>query len=504
MVKSTIITKVNANNLPQSQNSKNTNNLPQNVNTLTQNVKNTNNLPQNSKNTNNLPQNSKNVKTTNRDYLLNTVLNDDDDDDDDENNSDCEDSDDSNDDSTNDENSMGMEDNSSDNTTNKVLNANVKNANSNVKNTNVKNINVKNTKIEQIKPINNTKVDTIKLTSTNIAKSTTVSNKNATSKNIAIKSDTSINTTNTDVAATKRRVGRPCKTKINKLVALDGIVEFPKDSNNAMELMCHDPGIFKKIIGLLKSYQVDDVEFVFNKDSITLATEDHNKHTKIFKKINGNKLTWYYLDKNRKNNKGDQEVRICIARTEIEEIFNSIDKTYDLIKIWISSNDINSEININLHHIPYDADQHFIVPVKQFTSVIEKPIINDKFDYPIRFTLSTKAFKHYIERMDKLFSKITIKKESKQDPLILEASINQGKKMSTIFNNNEKIFLKDFTNDGDIVSIEMMSEHIVLLSKTTMGDSINIWIDNHKAILFQMSLSDICDIEVYTNTNDSI
>jgi hypothetical protein len=299
---------------------------------------------------------------------------------------------------------------------------------------------------------------------------------------------------------TKRRVGRPCKTKINQLLVLNGIVDKPKDEQDVMELICHDPSVFKKIIGLLKNYHVSDVEFVFNNDSITIATEDQSKHTKIFKKIYGNKLYLYYLDKKKMNSRGINEIRICVSRDDLDEIFNSIDKTYNIVKMWITEADIKCKLHINLHHTPYDDDQNFVVPIKDCITDLHKPVFDVKTKYPIKFTLTTKGFKQIIEKMSAMYSRFTIKKESHNSYLTFEAQIECGKKMEVVFNNNDKIMLSDNTKPDDITSIDIMMEHILPLSKTVMGEFITIWIDNNEDILFQTSLSEICSIEVFTKT----
>jgi hypothetical protein len=241
---------------------------------------------------------------------------------------------------------------------------------------------------------------------------------------------------------------------------------------------------------------------VVNKDSVTISTEDHHKHSKIFTRIDCNKLYWYYISDTVMNNRDEIEICISISRNDIDDIFNSIDKTYDRVSLWINKDDVDSSINISLHHTTYDDDENVSITTKRYHNNIERPIV-DINSYPIRFTLSTKVFKQRIEKMSKLFPKISIKKESKDTPLTFSASVQQGKNMEIIFNNNTKIGLIDNTNDDDIISIDVMSEYIVLLAKTTMGDFINIWIDNDKDIRFQMVLSDICFIEVFTETKDA-
>jgi hypothetical protein len=293
----------------------------------------------------------------------------------------------------------------------------------------------------------------------------------------------------------KRKVGRPRKNKINLLVTLKGIVNVPRDKDNVMELKCHDPSIFKKIICLLKSYQVGEVEFVFTKNNISISTEDHSKYTKMSLVIDCNKLFLYYL------NDEYTEIRMCIQRNELDDIFNSIDKTYDQLSMWIKKEDIESSMNISLHHIPYNDDQTATIPVKQYVNNIQLPVYTNK-DYPIQFTFSTKSFKQFIEKMSKTFPKICFSKESKEDSLIIYGDIEQGKRFVISFNENDKIQLIDRTNPDDITKIEVMSEHIILLAKTTMGDNITICIDNNKDILFQMELSDICMINVFTKIND--
>lgn len=312
---------------------------------------------------------------------------------------------------------------------------------------------------------------------------------------------------NEDKQNAKRRVGRPCKTKTDIFEPICGIVNNPKDTNNAMELICRDPSIFKKIIGLLKNYQVQDVEFVFKPDTISIATQDHSKHTMIFTNFDCNNLYWYYLDKHKNTNKNNNDIHVCVARIDLDEIFNSIDKTYDTIMMWITHTDMNSKLNIRLHHVPHDNNQNFVVPIKVFKSTLNKPNTNTKNIYPIRFSISTKVFKQLIEKMSKLFTIITIKKESQDSSLTFESKIEHGKEMEVVFKNPEKIMLKDYTNPDDIISVDVMAEHINILSKTTMGDNVNIWIDNNEDILFQLTLSEslppyteLCFIQVFTKT----
>lgn len=326
---------------------------------------------------------------------------------------------------------------------------------------------------------------------TELTENNTVNNDSTTEQN-------NVSTTEQKEKSTpKRKVGRPRKTKINKLVTIHGIVDKPQNKENIMELICHDPMIFKKIMSLLKSYAVDTVEFVFSKDCVMIETEDHTKYSKIYTRIVCSKLYWYYINDEYKNAKNETEIRICVARTEIDDIFNSIDKTYDQLSICINKEDMNSVIQISLHHVSYDEDENATIPIKQYNNMIQRVKIEET-DYPIRFTLSTKAFKSRIEKFNKLFDRVCFKKESKDSSLVMEACVELGKSYEIVFNDNHKILLIDNTKDDDITSVEVMLEHIILLAKTTMGEYVKIWLDNNKDILFQMSLSDICYIDVFT------
>lgn len=300
------------------------------------------------------------------------------------------------------------------------------------------------------------------------------------------------------VESEKRRVGRPRKNKTNKLVFIKGIVNEPKDSANIMELACHDPSIFKKIFCMLKSYSVNDIEFVFTADKIELASNDFLGVSQIFTVFDASKMYHYYANKKYTNQKGVAEIRIGVSRNDMDELFNSIDKTYDRVSFWIEEKNINSSINISLHHEPTDCDQNFNIQVKQFAVNVFRPVYDDNVDYPLRFTLSTKSFKQIIERINKIFSTFSIKKEGHDSPLIMEEREEQGKSIEMVFNNNDKIGIVDRTSPTDIICVEMNTEYIILLSKTTMGDYVKISVDNNKKILFQMALNDICFIDVFT------
>lgn len=324
-------------------------------------------------------------------------------------------------------------------------------------------------------------------------------NTNENSKNnSAINSDDDTNSNNNQKPV-KNKVGRPRKIKTDKLVAIYGIVDKPQVESNNMELICHDPSIFKKIIALLKSFQVDNVEFVFTSTHINIFTEDHDKNSKIFIKFDCNKLLHYYINPNCKNKDNRTEIRVCIARIDIDDFFNSIDKTYDNFKMIINKKDANSYISFGLHHVPYDDEQTISIPVKTYHNIVSKPVISSG-DYPIRFTLSTKVFKQIIEKMTKTFSKINISvnKDSKNSNIEFSARIQHGKSMSINFNDNNKILLEDHSSEDDIITINVMSEYIILLAKTTMGDNIKLWIDNKRELFSQMSLSNICFIDVFT------
>lgn len=299
----------------------------------------------------------------------------------------------------------------------------------------------------------------------------------------------------------KRRVGRPRKVKIDQVVTIFGVVDKPKSNDNVMELICHEPAIFRKTNALLKNYDVADVTFIFRKDTVSIATEDFGKNSKIFITIKCSNLFWYYL-KPDLNQEEPPELKICLKRTDVDEIFNTIDKTYDRLSMWVCQEKQNANINFSLHHVGLDDDQRYVVFLKQTQGVVTYPDIDCKNDYPIRFTLPTRTFKQKIEKLAKSFTKMTIKKESKDSPLTFEAKVEHEKEFETVFNDNEKISLIDNTTANDVISVSLMTGHIILLAKTIISENIHIWVDNEHSILFRTSISKVCDIDVFTKINE--
>ena len=188
----------------------------------------------------------------------------------------------------------------------------------------------------------------------------------------------------------RRGPGRPSSKPPVPILTVSGIVDEPKDPNNAIEFVFSEPLVFKTLFIYFKNLKSRDIHIRFRKTDITFFTRDHTKMSKVISHIDCRNVNWYYCNK---------EQYIGLNREHAEKMFTNIDKTFFKITMVYREDDPefltfifkDSELAKECH---YKIDIAIIEQDEELFSVendIPTPD-NIALTYPIQFTLNSKQF----------------------------------------------------------------------------------------------------------------
>lgn len=286
----------------------------------------------------------------------------------------------------------------------------------------------------------------------------------------------------------KKKPGRPPIHKEKTPIPRNGISQNPNFNSNIMELEYDDPTKFKKIFNLCKSMAVKNIKMEFDMTEIKMKSSDHfNKNYNLLT-IKGSRLNHYYCK---------LPFSIILNSKNIEKVFKKIDKNYDTITIVSRQDTMYQSINIIFKNKSISSEEYHIVNLVENTDFnIDKNINDcDYKNYPIKFELSSKFFKKAISDIasfneDTHEQFLTIEK-MKGIPLQFKyQTITKTIRAYTIFKDTKKIKLESTIGEKDIFSVSIRIMNIKPLSDSPISDTIKIFVDNHKDIVFQLNIDD--------------
>jgi len=283
----------------------------------------------------------------------------------------------------------------------------------------------------------------------------------------------------------KKGPGRPSIKPAPPTLERRGIVDFPKDPNNRLELAFDDPLVFKSLFTYFKNIKAREIHIHCNKKGMAFYTRDHSKTSRIIAEVLGDHINWYYCE---------SDFWIGLNRESIEKIFSSIDKTFfkitiiqtyddiDSIMFIFKDADIEKECNykISLSIYPPDDDLYEINSLITPESLIKQ--------FPIEFTLTAKQFKKSISDASNFSDTITFEKLGTHPLQLTYAKSNLI--YNEVYRSNEKINLRSSITENDIFRTTIKLVNIKSLAASMVTDDIRILCREDADILFRSAISE--------------
>lgn len=293
------------------------------------------------------------------------------------------------------------------------------------------------------------------------------------------------------IKKTGRRPGRPPKKRLTDIqIQTHGIVETPVNPDAILELTYENPILFKKLLALMKKYDLNEITWDFHLDRIELLLQNEKGSCIIHTVLYGRMLVRYYCK---------ERMSRSVKRENLDKIFKSMDKNYPKVSfIWREEDSrskmyiilTNDEVDANL---TYEADLIREPENKTITTVTDD-------DYPIKFKLPSKHFKKLIADIHAADSKKFTLKKNGTEPVSFTFEKVGKLSLAATYNNSSKIELDCKLDPDDLFSVTVPINHVKPFSDSNIGDFVNIAADKYK----KFSIWSEVDKKKYTRADGSI
>jgi hypothetical protein len=275
----------------------------------------------------------------------------------------------------------------------------------------------------------------------------------------------------------KKKPGRPRKNNANAPIEVHGIMDAPVNEGDVLEMVYSNPQMFKKIFGLLKAFDVSEVEMNFDPAGVRMVTKDFLKKSTIYTVIDGRCMNLYYC-------KGP--VRICVKRENLEKILSTLGKNHYKITFLLKEN-WRSKMYMIIKDSEYNNDDTYEIDVVYKPEDTLQNVADDDTNYPIKFHVSSKHFKTRINNIKKLSQNFTIQKTG-DEPLQFTYDKIQKVNWTGTYNDSTRINLVSKLNEEDIFSVSVCIDYIKPFSNSNIGDEVFLAVDKRENISFMTQL----------------
>ncbi len=307
----------------------------------------------------------------------------------------------------------------------------------------------------------------------------------------------------------KKRPGRPKKTNINVQVKIEGIKKEPADPDDEIEFVHQNTKIFKKFLTMFKSYGAREILFEFTKTQVKMSIESHTRKLESFCYFNCDYVTHYYCANNHS---------FTVNLSMFEDIFRNIDKPHYKLTIKMTKAQM-STMYVIIRDYELDANTIHEISVTRANPNIRRTIPNIQLSYPLKFTFPSKSFKTLISdssiREKKNKMSIFSFRKNGDAPLevVYDGVINQNKHDTNTSYNNERLNMRYTPDKPDkVMSVAVDSEEVKTFSSLTVGEQINIYLDDRQASCYETMTDEVkitnngktsshtsCTIQIFVN-----
>lgn len=288
----------------------------------------------------------------------------------------------------------------------------------------------------------------------------------------------------------KKGPGRPRKIPKKEPIPRKGIVKSPLSPDYVVEFLYDSPLIIKKLVAFFKSMASSQIQILFRPTDIILYAKDHHKKSKIYIRIDAQKINHYYC----KN-----ILDIAVSAKDLESILNKVDKEYSDIILISSNGNTQKNMTLILENAIQIDENHTIDLIGQYDHLDnEHEFINE--DYTIKFEWPGKYFRKTIGDIKSISTQLSISQEDNTSPLkICYTSANKKIHSEHIVKNADKIKFQSKLRDNDSFRVDVKVDYIKPISSAHIADDIIIMVDENKKFMTKAYI-DNGTIEIKTLT----
>lgn len=308
----------------------------------------------------------------------------------------------------------------------------------------------------------------------------------------------------------KRGPGRPPSDRRHTKIERKGIQQTPEFPDNDIEFYSAQPGVFKKLFNLYKATNVPDIIISFELDKITFSANSYSEQNNYLTTIDCTRAHRYYCR---------QPVRLQLGREGAEGVINRIDpKFFDSIRfivkkftlevnnmiIMLSNPSLGAKSTHTLNLTSHTTNNN-----DNFNSLGNNSLSVDNFDesnYALSFKFKRQEFKKYISDIDTITSRLVIEKIEGYPLKFKYANKSNVVSCVEVFEKDSEIDLK-CDQSKKIIATTVSIADIKPLSNAQIADSVTIYVDNKKKILFLFNMDDaivtrvLVAVDDYTSNN---
>jgi hypothetical protein len=286
-------------------------------------------------------------------------------------------------------------------------------------------------------------------------------------------------------AEVKKRPGRPRKKPLRPPMECIGVSAAPKQPENLVEFIFNKPMIYKKVFTLFKAADAKELMFVFDKAEVRVYTTDRREKVHFMVVFDCSKIVHYHCS---------EKTVATINAEHIEMINQILDKNNIMVSI-ISKKISFRESIIFVFQNEMKIDT--ICEITLITPTITQQCSPSDFEvkeHEINWEWPSAYLKKVISDINGFTDTFTAQKNGtgrltfpyrSEDGLVRIQNITKDPTLSK---------LNASTSDGDIFSVSALIEYIKPVSSTIIADSVRIFADRRKKMIFASDLDEGCII----------
>jgi hypothetical protein len=295
--------------------------------------------------------------------------------------------------------------------------------------------------------------------------------------------------TKRDEVVNKRKPGRPPKkNKTKDVIPKLGILPKSDYRDAQVEFVYDSPTDFKKITGFWKSLSAEQIRIEFLNNEMNMYTSNFNETNDVQFKFFGDKMLKYYCE---------QPITIVVTYTNLESVFNKLDKIYNSISFIIQKNKQVKKLIIVVQTEFNMSEQFDIDLVLDNDDASLQNVKNDKFEnklsekHMLQFKLPSKYFKKMISDTKQMDKQWTVEKYGTNGPLQFTYKSGNGQVNTRIISQKpEDLDIKcNLTGDRDIISTSVFVDNIKPIATAVLGDYVMIFISKNQPMLITTDLN---------------
>jgi hypothetical protein len=293
----------------------------------------------------------------------------------------------------------------------------------------------------------------------------------------------------------KKKPGRPKKHPQMPPIETHGIVQKPVNEGDFLEMVYCNPILFKKIFNLFKSFNVSEIDLIFDQNGLKMVMQDFLKKSSIYATIDGRCMNLYYCK---------EQIRIRVKRDNMQKVLSTLGKNHHKIT-FVLKEDYRSKLYVNTRDTRYGVSDTWEIEVVYGANNKEAIVADDDTNYPLKFHFDAKFLKERVNNINSL-SKNVIVQIVGSDPLQFTYDKNHSVNLSGVHTENDKLGLVSRLDAGECLSVSICIDYIKPFTNSTIGEEVYIAVDKRAPISFMTQLDKgdfgwAATIKIFTEIN---